>query len=1014
MQRDWEDLTTLQRNRRAARASFVSQSEAGGARNVTLLNGDWKFHYAPSPEEAPEGFHAPDFSDANWDTLAVPSHWQLHGYGRPHYTNVIYPFPVDPPNIPSENPTGSYRRTFELAEVPEGHTVLLAFEGVDSAFHVWVNGQLAGYSQGSRVPGEFDVTELVNAGTNHIAVRVYQWSDGSYIEDQDMWWMSGIFRDVSVQVKPPVYVNDFFVRTLLDEEYRDAVCRIDVHTNRAEEAYTVDAYLYDGAEEIGTAQLPADSSGTSADMHVANPNKWSAESPYLYQLVLVVRDDSGEEVDRVVHDIGFRSVELKGGVFLVNGVPITLKGVNRHDHDPETGRAVSAARMEEDVLLMKQNNINAVRTAHYPNAPAFYDLCNRYGLYVIDEADLECHGFDVINDWSQLSQDPEWKEAYLDRMVRMVERDKNHPSIIMWSLGNESGFGPNHQAMADWAKDRDPGRLVHYEGETRQLMNEAAVRNQPDQDPTASDVFTTMYTSVEVMDRLGARTDYEKPHILCEYAHAMGNGPGGLKEYWEAIRRHDRLQGGFVWEWIDQGILSTTDDGKKYFAYGGDFGEYPHDGNFVIDGLLMPDRTPSPALREYKKIIQPIWMEADNEGNYRIVNEYDFLGTEHLAWHWQVKIDGTTVQAGELRGIEVPARTSQLLSIPYETVEAEAGEEVVLSVECSLKEDTPWAPAGHEIAWSEHVLQEAVLPGDMPVESDSASALTVTRTPTEWIISGEITHLAFCRQTGRMNAWTHNGEPLIEHGPKLNLWRAPIDNDRWGQKEWKPVPSETTWKLSGLHYLLTRTKKVEVTEHGEVVYVAVQESVAPPGLAWGMDVDWTYIIAPSGTVDIDVSVVPHGDYPETLPRIGMEWTVPKSMQQVDWLGLGPGEAYRDSRQSVRRGSWSSPVPELMTPYIFPQENGNRHNVREVTIKGGAVSLTAEARGERFDFTIQEYTRENMEQARHRHELVKADYVTVQLDHQQHGLGSASCGPDVLEPYRLYTEPFHFQLRLCGE
>jgi len=634
---DWETQHVLERNRLEGRAFFIPYAdeanaltyERGNSCAFQLLNGVWKFYYGLAPGLTPAPFYEESFNVSDWDDIPVPSSWQFQGYGKPHYTNIVYPFPVDPPHVPSENPTGCYRRDFTISEAWSNQRVVLRFEGVDSAFHVWVNGQPVGYSQGSRLPSEFDITEQVRTGANSVAVRVYQWSDGSYIEDQDMWWLSGIFRDVYLVATPRVHMRDIAVRTELNAHDQGAILKVSTKlsnlTDSAVNGHSVELRLLDAqrrpvADVQANETFAIDADGQAAlmfEMRVDRPEKWSAESPYLYHLLTTVKDEQGEVLQVIPIRVGFRSVELKGGNFLVNGVPIMLKGVNRHDHHPELGKAVPLQWMIDDVLLMKRHNINAVRTSHYPNDPRFYDLCDEYGLYVIDEADLECHGFGYTADANWLSDNSEWEKAYVDRMERMIERDKNHPSIIMWSLGNESFFGRNHEAMAARARFMDPTRLIHYEG---------------DRDAKVADVFSTMYSSVEAMAELGARTDLDKPHILCEYAHAMGNGPGGLKEYWETFYAHKRLQGGFVWEWLDHGIPQHAKNGQKYFAYGGDFGDQPNDGNFVIDGLVMPDRTPSPGLIEYKKVIEPVKVEEVNlsAGQVKVTNRYDFISLDHL------------------------------------------------------------------------------------------------------------------------------------------------------------------------------------------------------------------------------------------------------------------------------------------------------------------------------------------------------------------------------------------------
>lgn len=572
---DWENVNVLQRNRLPGRSyhlSYLNENDAltyerGLSRGYMLLNGIWKFEYAQNPQEATDRFFDPELDVEQWDEIQVPGHWQCQGYGKPHYTDLYYPFPYDPPYTPTENPTGCYRRDFIFPEHYSDSQIILRFEGVDSAFHVWINGQEVGYSQGSRLPSEFDVTDFVRSGKNTIAVKVYQWSDGSYIEDQDMWWLSGIFRDVSLLMKPKIQLRDFFIQTKFDDNYTDALLKLDVSLlnlcDENEVAASLRVRLLDENDRLVQEQalsninlkygIPTDE---KLDLSISKPHKWTAEHPYLYHVLLELTSQDGKILEVIPCRIGFREIEVRNGNFLVNGVPIMLHGVNRHDHHPDLGRVCPYEYMLKDVQMMKQHNINAVRTSHYPNDPRFYDLCDQYGLYVIDEADLECHGVELLGKPDLLSDDPEWMEAYLDRVRRMVERDKNHPSIIMWSLGNESGFGCNIEAMAAWCKEKDPTRLVHYEG---------------DKDNKVTDVCSTMYTSVEKLVELAQKEDH-RAHILCEYAHAMGNGPGGLKEYQIAFQTYSRLQGGFVWEWIDHGLRQTNAEGTDYYVYGGDFG----------------------------------------------------------------------------------------------------------------------------------------------------------------------------------------------------------------------------------------------------------------------------------------------------------------------------------------------------------------------------------------------------------------------------------------------------------
>jgi len=1018
---DWENINVLQRGRLPERAYFLSftdeQSaltyERGNSEGFKLLNGSWKFHYAENPKLAPEHFYKNDFDVSEWDSLMVPSHWQMNGYGKPHYTNVQYPFPVEPPYVPTENPTGSYRRNFYIPTEWLQKKMILRFEGVDSAFHVWVNGQEVGYSQGSRIPSEFDITSYIVEGENTLAVRVYQWSDGSYLEDQDMWWLSGIFRDVYLLAKPKVHIQDLFVKTNLDGQYKDAILSIDTvienYTCQAFEKYQLEYRLLDQGGKLVSKQskqvvLPENQKASfHIDIPVESPEKWSAEHPYLYHLLITLKDHSGNQIEVIPNRTGFRSVELKDGVCLINGEAIKFKGVNRHDHHPDLGRAVPLAMMEKDVILMKQNNINAVRTAHYPNDPRFYDLCNVYGLYVIDEADLETHGFERAGNGNQLSDNPEWEEAYLDRAKRMVARDKNHPSIIMWSLGNESGFGCNHESMGKWIKENDPTRLVHYEGETRSIMNQYG--DDPKRDPTVSDIHTTMYTSIDILEKLGQRTDLSKPHILCEYIHAMGNGPGGIKEYWDLFYQYKRLQGGFVWEWCDHGIRLQTKDGVEYYAYGGDFGDTPNDYNFVIDGLVMPDRTPSPGLIEYKKVIEPVHVEAVDliNGKVRITNLYDFISLSHLHLSWSVESDGKVIDNGVIPAPEVAPGETMTLAIPYKLPELiQPDTDFWLNLQFTLAADALWAKTGHEIAWTQFEL-----PVTSTIEKEIVPSfhqpLSCLEKNNQLLVQGEDFQIEFNLVYGKMDSWSYRDINLMEEGPKLHLWRALIDNDHRSASEWKKY---------GLHWLQHRVDGVEWQQPtSDQVVITSNVRIAPPILSWGIRVTYTYTISSNGEISITVKGCPEGGGPITLPRIGLQMRLPVYLDDVSWYGRGPGEAYSDSRLATRIGVFAKKVEELYTPYIYPQENGNRHEVRWVTLTNTEGVGFVVAGEPTIDFSAHYYTTENLDKAQHTYDLIKQDFITFNLDHQQHGLGSASCGPDVEEPYRLKNENFQFNVHL---
>jgi len=1015
---DWENHKLNHRNRQPARAYFIPYSSKQEALTFErecspwfkLLNGMWKFYYASSPMEAPQEFYNEDFDVTEWDDIEVPSCWQYQGYGHPHYTNVIYPFPVDPPFVPSENPTGCYRRDFYIPKEWDGRRIYLRFEGVDSAFHVWVNGQEVGYSKVSRMPSEFDITSMVRPGKNTVAVRVYQWSDGSYLEDQDMWWLSGIFRDVYLLARPEVRIEDFFAKTDLDSDYRDGVLKVDTKIkNDGQESaqnYALEMVLLDKFDnEVGrTAESISvntkNQTVLNLEIPVENPEKWSAEHPYLYKMLLTLKDGQGNIVEVVASKVGFRTVELKDGVFLVNGVPIMLKGVNRHDHHPESGRTVPLESMLEDVLLMKRHNINAVRTSHYPNDPRFYDLCDEYGLYVIDETDLETHGFGVLGNMDQLSDDPEWEDAYIDRVERMVERDKNHPSIIMWSLGNESGFGCNHVAMGKWIRQKDPTRLIHYEGETTLCF-----KGHKDEIKVA-DVYSTMYTSVEEMIEVGKREDFDHPHIMCEYAHAMGNGPGGLKEYWDAFYTYRRLQGGFIWEWIDHGIAKETEDGVKYYGYGGDFGDFPNDGNFVVDGLLLPDRTPTPGLIEYKKIIEPVVAEAVDlkKGIIKLTNRYDFIGLDSLQLAWNVMADGVVLQNGKLDIDNIQPGQSGEIAVPFRMPENPApGTEYWLNLRFVLAYDTNWAKQGHEVAWAQFKLP-VESPSLPPVKLESMPPIVCHDLGGELKVEGVNFELVFDKISGVIKSWTYEGMTMINMGPKLNFWHAPTDNDR---------NSIEDWEKTMLKHLTHRVDQVEWDiKDDRLVTIKVKSRIAPPVLDWGIHSQYLYKIYGSGDVVLEVKGDPHGsNLPKMLPRIGLQMTIPGRMDKVTWYGRGPGESYPDSKMANAFGVYNATVDELYTPYTYPQENGNRADVKWVSLTSHyGVGLLAVGMPQ-LDFSAHRFTTEDLEKAKHTCDLVPREFITLNLDYKHNGLGTASCGPGQLPQYQLKPEKFIFTLRL---
>ncbi|OLF11554.1 beta-galactosidase [Actinophytocola xinjiangensis] len=887
------------------------------------LGGDWRFRLLPEAD-GPVEFATPAYDDTGWDTLPVPAHWPLHGHGAPAYTNVVYPFPLDPPHPPTDNPTGDYRCVFDLPADWAGEDVVLRFDGVDSCARVWLNGAELGMFTGSRLPAEFDVGALLRSGRNVLAVRVHQWSAGSYLEDQDMWWLPGIFRPVTLLVRPTGGLDDVFVHADFDHTTGLGTLRVDT---------PVPATV--AVPGLGLAAVP-----TGAPVTVP-VRPWSAENPTLYDATVT---SSGETVRL---RIGFRTVSIVDGVLLVNGEPLHLRGVNRHEFHPDHGRALPVETMREDVLLMKRHNINAVRTSHYPPHPAFLDLCDEYGLWVIDECDLETHGFTFVGWRNNPSADESWRESYLDRMRRTVERDKNHPSIVLWSLGNESHTGSNLAAMADWTRDRDPSRPVHYEG---------------DADCAYVDVHSRMYATHEETERF---SHGPLPFVQCEYAHAMGNGPGGLAEYVALFDENPGCAGGFVWEWIDHGLRHPVHE----FAYGGDYDEPVHDGNFVIDGLLFPDRTPSPGLLDVHKAYEPVAFAFTGDQVTITPKRGDL---SRLRFEWTLP-DGST---GTLR-VPPGGGGAALPEWPAFTGETWLTVRAVLSV------DTPWAPAGHEVAWAQHLLAAAP---DVPTTPTSVRPQRtdegISFGPAEFDRRGQLTTFA--------------GIPV--GAPRLDLWRAPTDNDRGARLH-------ETWSAVGLHRLTHRLDAVDV---GDTLVTRVR--VAPAGTDRGVRVTYEWTPVGDGLL-LGVHLEPEGDWPEPVARIAVCLTLPPELDRVRWYGPGPGESYPDTGFANRVGTFESTVDELATPYVRPQENGRRGEVRHATVTdatGRGLRITGLPR---FGLGLTRWTPAVLDAARHRVELTPGSTVELSLDAGHQGIGTASCGPGTLPSYELFLREQTFSVLL---
>jgi len=1070
---DWMNLGVLGRNTEPPHAYLIPyasrESALSEAREASpffhLLNGNWKFRYCEAPELAPQGFETPDYPDGDWSELPVPGNWQMHGYGRPHYSSCPYPFPVDPPYVPQDNPTGCYRTTFRIDEAWSGRNVRLAFEGVDSAFHVWVNGRFVGYGQGSHMTTEFDVTDKLVPGDNSLAVKVYQWSDGSYLESQDKWRLSGVFRDVYLLASAPISIRDAKVVAETDESGGSAELRVALAvanlTKGQRQTCRLRIELLDaeGAPVLDRCEAvdppPGEERIVTFNAALADPRPWTAETPYLYTLLLTLSypDGRAAEVKRIF--TGFRRVRVADGRLLVNGQPIIVKGVNRNEFDPWRGFSTTLEAMKRDVELMKRHNINTVRLSHYPNDPRFLELCDRYGLYVIDEADLETHGFAFTGERvnqetpgfakgaaeSFLSKHPDWKEAYIDRARRMVERDRNFPSIIVWSLGNESGYGPNHDAMAAWVREADPTRPIHYERAY---------------DSPIVDIVSTMYPSVDMLIAEANKPD-TRPYLMVEYGHAMGNSVGNLREYWEAVYRYPRLLGGLIWEWTDLAIGRRSEDGEAYYLYGGDFGEEPHSGSFCLDGLLFPGGTPKASLLEYKKVLEPVETESWNAatGEWTIRNRYDFLTLAGLRGIWELKRDGQTVASGELPAlsagpgetetVRVPIPDGLIMGelsldepdmgmsrsderLPSEQISnkwrQEAGEYWV-HVRFVLREAALWAEAGHEIAWAD--LPLFVVPQERRTElrekpersfelvgapreeegerrNGGGMPARIEEDDRQIRVIGADYEMSFCKRTGQLSDWIVQGVPLLASGPKLNFWRAPIDNDVRLAKEWvKAGFDRLVADVRGI--VFSRPAESELTVKVDSIIGARGESVA-------FRARTIAVVSAGGELRLEARIEPREGLPP-LPRFGFELTMPSGFERMDWFGRGPHECYADRKESGKLGLYGGTVQEQFVPYIKPQENGNKADIRwaGVTNASGVGLRFASAGGRHFDFSAHHYSAEDLTRTSHVHLLTRLGETIVKLDAAQSGLGNHSCGyAPTLEQYLLHPDrPLSFSL-----
>ena len=959
------------------------------------LMGLWGFRYYDSVYDLPDNVYEEYVAD---DEIPVPSVWQMHGYDRHQYTNVNYPFPYDPPYVPDDNPCGVYQRTFEIGEKGSDR-YYLNFEGVDSCFYVWINGQFVGYSQVSHSTSEFDVTDVLSEGDNDITVAVLKWSDGSYLEDQDKLRMSGIFRDVYLLIRPQTHIRDFFVHTELDSAYKNGSLTVDVEYAGRKGMCSASLFSPEG-EFLQSA--PVQEGKVCFD--VKNVTLWNAESPKQYTLLL-----SGEE-EHIAQKIGFRKIEVRDGVLLLNGQKIKFRGVNRHDSDPFTGYTISEEQAMQDLILMKEHNINAIRTSHYPNAPWFPQLCSEYGFYMIAEADLESHGSTSIiggdpdpakwrenwlDKYSLIAMDERFEKANLDRQQRNVIRDKNNAAVLIWSLGNEAGSGVNFEKSGRWVKEYDPSRLTHYE-----RAHDDPTYHQGDF--SMIDLYSRMYPPTEEIDEYFEKKPYNKPYILCEFIHAMGNGPGDAEDYWQCMQRHDGFCGGFVWEWCDHSVyMGTTEDGKPKYYYGGDFGEFPHDGNFCMDGLVYPDRTVSESLLEYKNVIRPVRAKLVSKSadsiRVRLTNYFDFTDLKDaLSGYCEIIRDGEV-----LKSFLLPETSCA----PHKSVSIDLPAGVPDSGDCYLnlfyiqRNDDLLTEAGREMGFDQLKLRE----GDFRLEKlSSDKAPEITEDDRELRITGDHFCYVFDKRRGEWTSLAKNNRERLAAPLAFNIWRAPTDNDR---------NIRLAWEKCGYDRALPKVYSVKAKTAEDLAQIKVKMSLAPIYLQPILQLEVVYLISGTGEMDISVKAVKDPAMTWDLPRFGLRAQLKKSMDQAEYYGYGPEESYIDKRQASRMGLFETTARENHEPYLKPQETGSHYGTRYARVTdryGCGLKVTGAAP---FSFCVSRYTQEELTQKKHAFELKEAQGIPVYFDYKVNGIGSNSCGPRLKKEYRFDEEKFSFALRL---
>jgi beta-galactosidase len=1025
-QNDWENELLTSINKEPAHAT-INYSE----KQTESLNGSWNFAYFHNPEDVPE-----NLKKIQWSSIQVPGTWQMQGYGTPIYTNVIYPFDANPPYIKgiNGNPVGMYERTFIFNKEWKDKQIFIHFESVSSAFYIWINGQKVGYSQDSWTPAEFNITPFLKKGQNTVRLQVFRWSDGSYLEDQDGWRMSGIFRDVSLIIKPNVNIRDFFVNTPFSDN-NDALLNLKVHisnlSGKTVSGHKLSAKLKDHGELIRSLELNLTTieSGSekefSLESPVSNPDKWSNENPFLYDLEIALSDNSGNILESINSKVGFREIKVSGNQLLLNGKPLLIKGVNRVEHDPIHGKYIPKERIEAEIVLMKQYNINAVRTAHYPADPHFYELCDKYGILVIDEANVESHGMGYGDE--SLAKIPSWEKAHVERYENMIQRDKNHPSVIMWSYGNEAGNGVNMQAMQNRAKQIDASRPTHYhfsdEPQTADVLGgglfKGGKKNAPGRYLEITDLI------------LVAESGINKPFLLNEYSHAMGNGMGNLKDYMDIFEKYQGLIGGCIWDWVDQGLTKSVEgntygnkindpveansechqpEGNYFWAYGGDFGDKPNDKNFCLNGVLLPDLSITPKIMEVKKVYQNIsFSDKDlSAGLIDIHNKFLFTNLIDYNFTWTLLENGIEIQKDELKSLNVNPGEIISVKIPYDTRKIKAGNEYILGISASEKSETPWTQSGYEVAWEQFNIQPWNFEKTFESESGQISS---KRSGNNLIINAGGTIVVFDENQGNIQSISKNNQEYVQKGPSASFWRAPIDNDG-GYGDLQKGRLAKTWVNAGLDRLTTSIQKVSILKNTSAeITIEVAKQYQAPDLDCGFRILETYHFFGSGKILVSSEIEPFGILPYTLPRIGYEIQVPNNFQQFSWYGRGPQHSYSDKKQGAKFGQYTGTIDEQFFNFPVPQENGNKSNVRWLSVTNSENKGLKLSGMQSLNTSIRKYSVMNLSTACHPYELKKLPYSILNVDYLQGPIGNESCGPAPLLEYCVKPDKYSFSFLL---